>query len=113
MTTHARALLDELSGDFADDPDVQGGTMFRSPGLRVKGKVFAFVGTGDRLIAKLPPEQVRAHLADGTGTPVTMGQRTMKEWLSFPADEDPAHTLQSWRPIARAAHDYVRALAEG
>ncbi|MCW2132023.1 hypothetical protein [Arthrobacter sp. VKM Ac-2550] len=42
------ALLKTLTARFSEDPLVESGTMFRSPGMKVGGKVFAFLGGGDR-----------------------------------------------------------------
>lgn len=40
-----------------------------------------------------------------------MGNRTMKEWVSSPVDEDDLDgTLTTWRRAARSAHDFVAGL---
>lgn len=111
-TTPARALLDELAAEFLRAPDVEVGTMFRSPGLRVAGKIFAFLGHDDRLIVKLPRARARGVVAAGTAHEVTMGSRTMKEWVSLPFDDDDLDgTLARWRDAAHEAHDFVSGAA--
>lgn len=108
----ARDLLDELAAEFLRDPEVEIGTMFRSPGLRVSGKIFAFLGHDRRLIVKLPRPRAQEAVAAGTAREVTMGRRTMKEWVSFDFDDDDLDgTLTTWRDAAREAHDYVSAAA--
>lgn len=104
----AQAFLDAIAAEYRDDPAIEMGTMFHSPGLRVGGKIFAFLGGDQRLIVKLP--RARALEAVGTGTAhhVTMGSRTMKEWVAFPLDGDDLDgTLNTWRHAAREAHDFV------
>ena len=55
-------------------------------------------------MAKFPPAQAR--VAVGDADVVTMGSRTMREWVSF---AQPAE-LDSWVSVARDAHRYVNAL---
>ncbi|MFD6883212.1 hypothetical protein [Rhodococcus sp. NPDC060084] len=83
----AQAFLDEIAVEYRSDPAVEMGTMFRSPGLRVGGRIFAFLGGDQRLI---------------------VNSRTMKEWVAFPLDgNDLAGTLDTWRHAAREAHNFV------
>lgn len=111
-TDPARALLDELAAEFLRAPDVEFGTMFRSPGLRVAGKIFAFLGHDNRLIVKLPRSRAQEVVAAGTAREVTMGKRTMKEWVSFAFDDDDLDgTLSLWRDATREAHAFVSGAA--
>lgn len=114
MTTEPRAdraALERVAADFAGEPDVALGTMFRSPGLRVGQRVFAFLGHDDRLIVKLPRSRAVELVAAGTAEEVTMGTRTMREWVAVPLG-DPADGsgLSLWRGLAREAYEYVRGL---
>jgi hypothetical protein len=104
-------LLDRIAEDFADDRDVAMGTMFRSPGLRVGGKIFVFLGRKGQLIVKLPSDRATELVDAGTAEPMVMGGRTMREWIAFPPREDPAATLALWRDVAREAHRYVSAVS--
>ena len=82
--------------------------MFRSPGLRIAGKVFAFVGSGRCLIVKLPRHRALEMLDSGLADEVTMGKRTMKEWVSLPVDDDDLDaTLATWRQVAGEALEFV------
>jgi hypothetical protein len=103
-------LLDRIAEDFTHDRDVELGTMFRSPGLRVGGKIFAFLGHGGELIVKVPSDRVRELVAAGQAEQVVMGKRTMREWIELPALEDRTATLALWREVAREAHQYVDSL---
>ena len=107
-------LLGVLARAFSDDPLVESGTMFRSPGLRVGGRIFAFLGRDHRLIVKVPRQRAETAVASGAAEPVTMGQRTMKEWVAFPAvAEDAPATEQLWRSVSEEAYAYVKSLGGG
>jgi TfoX/Sxy family transcriptional regulator of competence genes len=104
-------LLEAFGRRFSDDPLVESGTMFRSPGLRVGGKIFAFLGRDHRLIVKVPRQRATTAVASGAAEPVTMGRRTMKEWVAFPAvADDPSATEQLWRSVVDEAYAYVKSL---
>ena len=105
------ALLDTLALRFSADPLVEHGTMFRSPGMKVGGKVFAFLGSADRLIVKIPRHRAEGAVAAGEAEPVTMGTRTMKEWVAYPAvPDDPRETEQRWSRAVDEAYAYVKSL---
>lgn len=107
-----RDLLDELALAFAEDPEVAIASMFRSPGLRVGGKVFAFLGFDGELIVKLPRERSLQLIDEGAAAPVTMGERTMREWIELAPKGDPDATLTFWGPLAQEAYRYVNALRD-
>ena len=101
-------LLDQIAEDFKHDQNVAMGTMFRSPGLRVRDKIFVFLSHKGQLIAKLPSDRAKELVADGTAEPMVMGKRTMREWIAFP----PQAGLATWREAAREAHEYVSAVSD-
>lgn len=105
-----RDLLDRIAEDFDSEPEVTMGTMFRSPGLRVGGKIFAFLGHHGQLIVKLPSDRASELVNAGTAENVVMGNRRMREWFAFPAQDDRAATLALWRDAAREAHRHVDAV---
>ena len=80
-------LFAELTTHLRRQPGIETGRMLRSTGLKVNGAFFAFVGNDDRLILKLPRETVEAMVAQGKGNRVTMGTRTMREWIALPFPE--------------------------
>lgn len=83
------------------------GTMFRSPALRVHGKVFAFVGHDGTLIVKLPHDRIAELEREGIGVPVTMGERTMREWAEVAALADTSSTFDLWSVLTGEAHRFV------
>ncbi|MCQ2000590.1 hypothetical protein [Arthrobacter zhaoxinii] len=105
-------LLHAIAGELQEDGPLTVGTMFRSPGLRTGSKIVAFLGSGDYLIVKLPMVRARELIAAGAATPVTMGKRTMREWIEVPAAADPAATARQWTELTREALEYVRSLPD-
>lgn len=98
-------LLDRIAEDFRGDEHVAMGTMFRSPGLRVRDQIFVFLSRRGQLIAKLPSDRAAELVDAGTAEPMVMGGRTMREWVAFP----PELGLAAWRDAAREAHRHVSA----
>jgi hypothetical protein len=105
-------LLQEIALALQDDGPVSVGTMFRSPALRTGKKVVAFLGSGpgDTLILKLPRARAAALMEEGSAEPVTIGKRTMREWIEVPARSDSAATRTAWTGFAREALLYVRSI---
>jgi TfoX/Sxy family transcriptional regulator of competence genes len=101
-------LLHAIAERLSTEGPVEMGTMFRSPGLRTGTKILAFIGHDDRLIVKLPQPRAAALIADGCAEPVTMGTRTMREWVAIAVGPDCDVTLDSWTALATEALQYVR-----
>lgn len=101
-------LLHELADALDHDGPITVGTMFRSPGIRVGDKIVAFLGHDGRLIVKLPRSRALALLDAGDAQAVTMGTRTMREWVGVPVGETHDATLASWLPLAKEGLAYVR-----
>jgi len=100
------ALLDQIAGDFLDLPGVELGRMFNGRGLSVDGSIFVFVNRHGRLVAKLPEPVARHLVGTGGAEAVTMGTRTMREWVSFGREGGP----EAWCRTAADAHAYVSGL---
>ena len=98
-------LLHALVGVFPAELGVSAGRMFNGQGLKAGGKFFAFVSSTGRLVVKLPEREVQKLVEEGDAAPVTMGKRTMREWVSLPhpRDGDPA----CWRGALEAARTFV------
>ena len=112
MTDRAKNidLLEEVAVALMPDGPVEISTMFGSPGIRVQSKIVAFLGRADRLIVKVPRARAETLIADGEAEPVTMGTRTMREWIAIPGDQDADLTRERWVAFAREALAYVRSL---
>ena len=82
------------------DLPVTTGRMFNGEGVKVHDRFFAFVGRDGELIAKLPEARVRELVANGEGAHVTMGRRTMREWVRVPAGAP-------WDAVVREAYEFV------
>jgi len=102
----ADARFAAVAGAFRGEPDVGlpgDGKGFGSSGLRVRGKIFAMLSSGQQLVAKLPADRVDALLASGDGEPYDPGHgRLMKEWVAL----KPSSSME-WLPLAREALEFV------
>lgn len=79
-----------------------GGKGFGSTALKLDGKLFAFISSRGRFVAKLPRERVEALVEARAGKPFEPGPgRRMKEWIEV---EDRPST---WPALAREAHRFV------
>lgn len=104
----ALGLLHEIAAALEHDAPISIGTMFRSPGLRTGDRIVAFLGHDDRLIVKLPRARAEALVREGAAEPVTMGARTMREWVGVPSGSSPEATRDTWTAFARESLHYVR-----
>ena len=87
---------------FDGEPDVEHGTGWgRSPGLRVRRKIFAMLIEGD-LVVKLPADRCAELVAAGRARPFTSGGREMREWVVV-GDEH----ADDWLGLAEDAHAFV------
>ena len=86
-----------------DAPGVTEGMGFgRNPGLRVNGKIFAFLRAGE-LLVKLPAERCAQLVADGAAIPFDAGKgRPMREWVVFPE-----RGAEDWAGAAEEALAFV------
>ncbi len=99
---NAEERFAEIAAGYAADGAVTSGRMFGSPGLKVKGKVFALL-VKEELVVKLPKDRVDALVAGGLGANFDPGHgRLMKEWLAVPA------TFQDdWPGLASEAYHFL------
>jgi hypothetical protein len=88
------ALLNRLP----PDRELGLATMFRSPAISWQGKIVAFAGRRQRLIVKLPHGRAVELIDTGRAEPVTMGRRTMREWVAIPAQGAGVEALDAWLP---------------
>jgi len=102
MTADPRAVFDDISAEYMVLPAVDIGPMFGSEGLRIRGKVFAFMGHRGGLIAKLPESRVTALEATGRAERMIMRQRAMREWVFVGPD-----AVDLWPDIVAEAFTFV------
>ena len=105
MVTPASDIFDAISADYLARPGVDIGPMFGSEGLRIRGKVFAFMGYRGGLIAKLPRERVDALEASGRAERMVMRERAMREWVFVAPD-----AVDLWPDVVAEAFAFVDAL---
>lgn len=86
---------------FAKERGVSGGTILHAPGLRVKGKFFAFTVRG-LLFLKLPQARVTELVNQKVGTRMRIGTKApLKEWISIPSKRG------DWAALAKEARNFV------
>ena len=104
----AHAALDPIVAEYLERPDVDVGVMFGSEGLRVRGKVFAFVSFQGALALKLAADRVDE--LDGTDgiARMVMRDRPMREWLTASVDES-----DQWRSLIGEAYAFVDSITPG
>ena len=84
----ARKLYEDLTDDLLYDPSVGRSTMMGHPCVRRAGHFFAsFDPKGDRLVVKLPAEQVEALIDEGTGEPFAPNGKVFREWVAIPTPD--------------------------
>lgn len=105
-------ILYRIAAALEKDGPIEVGTMFRSPGLRTGKAIVAFLGSENRFLVKLPQERADALVGAGDAEPVTMGARTMREWIAIPPADGVPATEARWSAFAREAFAYVRQLSE-
>jgi TfoX/Sxy family transcriptional regulator of competence genes len=93
--------FDAIAAEYLTRDGVDIGPMFGSEGLRIRGKVFAFL-VKDGIIAKLPEERVTHWEASGRAERMIMRERAMREWVHVPDD-----AVDLWREIVAEAFAFV------
>lgn len=86
-----------------DEPGTAAGTGFgRGPGVTIGGRIAAML-VGGRLVVKLPQERCAEVVVGGNAEPLSMGRRTMREWVTVGVERE-----VEWLPLAREALAFVR-----
>ena len=111
MSESGLELLHEIAATLAARGPIEHSTMFGRPGLRTGKKIVMFLGADDRLMLKLPLARVNALVEEGVVERVTIGTRTMREWIEIPSQADADETFESWMAFAAESFDYVHMLA--
>jgi hypothetical protein len=76
--------------------------MFSGAGYALDGRIFAFIGRTGRLIAKVEASSAQDKIARGEAGQVTMGTRTMREWIGLELDE-----VDAWPALVTEAFEYA------
>ena len=103
------SALSALVAKLPAHPPVTHGRMFNGDGVKVHGKMFAFIGRNGDLVAKLPHDRVRDLVASRSGDPVVMGVRTMREWvrLSAEAEAEAEAGAGAWSEVLVEAYSFA------
>jgi hypothetical protein len=101
-----REVFDPIAERHCARPGVDIGPMFGTRGLRVRGKVYAFVVHDGSLVVKLPEQRVGDVVAAGEARPMIMRDRPMREWAEVPLDAGAAR----WEQYVEEARVFVDAI---
>jgi len=102
-TGDAEAAFDRVADALLAEPGTEAGTGFgRNPGVRVDGKIAAML-VGGRLVVKLPERRCAEVVGAGAAEPLSMGRRTMREWVAVGYERE-----REWLALAREALAFVR-----
>ena len=104
-------IFNNIASAFIRDPKVSQVRMFGSPGLKISGKVFAFLMKG-KFVLKLPKEKVDelvvAKEGKHFGHMFAPGNwRPMKEWVEITSDDESV-----WLKLAQEAKDFVSKITQ-
>ncbi|SFR89367.1 TfoX N-terminal domain-containing protein [Microbacterium sp. cf046] len=99
----AHEIFDPIAARFLERPGVDIGTMFGSEGLRVRGKVFAFVGHLGGLVVKIPEVRVTELEEQGAAKRMIMRERPMREWATVGVEAGP----QRWDELIGEAYAFL------
>ena len=98
----AYAIFDPLAQEYLRRDGVDIGAMFGSDGLRIRGKVFAFVGFAGGLVVKVPEARADEIEASGVASRMEMRGRPAREWLVVPTS-----SAEHWAPLMAEAFAYL------
>jgi hypothetical protein len=98
----AHAILDPIAAEYLGLPGVDIGRMFRSEGLRIRGKVFAFVSFQGALALKLAEGRVDELDGEKGIARMVMRDRPMREWVTVSAEDS-----ERWGPLVAEAFAFV------
>ena len=104
----AHAIFDPIAEGYLAHEGVDIGRMFASEGLRVRGKIFAFVGLDGDIMIKVPAPLTDALIADGTAERVVMRGRGMREWVTVSASHS-----DRWAALIDEAYVFVDSITPG
>lgn len=107
MTADARArgheIFDPLAESFLAEPGVDIGRMFGTDGLRVRGKIFAFVSSDGCLTVKVPEARASELVTHGQAVRMVMREREMREWVTVSPDAGE----ERWASLMAEAFAYL------
>ena len=104
----AHEIFDPLAEGFLTRDGVDIGRMFSSEGLRIRGKIFAFVSLDGGLMLKLPAPRTDELIAVGDADRMVMRGSPMREWVIVPASRP-----DRWESLMEEAYAFVDAITPG
>jgi hypothetical protein len=108
LRERAHEIFDPIAEGFLTRDGVDIGRMFASEGLRIRGKIFAFVSFDGGLMIKVPAPRTEELIAAGDAERMVMRGRPMREWVIVPATR-----ATRWAELMEEAYAFVDAITPG
>ncbi len=102
----AHDLFDPIAQEHLRLPDTDIGPMFGTEGLRVRGKVYAFVAHEGAVVVKIPSGRIDELVAEGAGERMRMRGNDLREWIEL----SPALGAERWRSVIDEARAFVESI---
>ncbi len=108
LRERAHEIFDPIAATFLTREGVDIGRMFASEGLRVRGKIFAFVALDGGIMIKIPAPRTEGLVAAGEAERVVMRGSPMREWVIVPATH-----AEQWGALIEEAYAFVDSITPG
>ena len=108
LRERAHEIFDPLAEGFLTRDGVDIGRMFASEGLRIRGKIFAFVSMDGGLMIKVPAPRTEELIAAGEAERMVMRGSPMREWVIVAATRP-----ERWGPLMEEAYGFVDSITPG
>jgi hypothetical protein len=99
----AHVLFDPVAERHLALAETDIGPMFGTEGLRVRGKVYAFVAHEGDLVVKVPAPRAAELTAAGYAQPMRMQGRRLREWVTVSPDAG----AERWAELIDEARAFV------
>ncbi|WP_100813295.1 hypothetical protein [Microbacterium lacus] len=108
LREQAHEIFDPIAERFLSRDGVDIGRMFAGEGLRIRGKIFAFVGLDGDIMIKVPAPRTAELIEAGDAERVVMRGSPMREWVTVPASRS-----ERWGQLMEEAYVFVDEITPG
>jgi hypothetical protein len=102
----AHEIFDPIAQEHLALPETDMGRMFGTEGLRVRGKVYAFVAHAGALVVKLPSPRIDELVAEGRAERMRMRGNALREWAQLA----PTAGVEGWHSVIDEARTFVESI---
>lgn len=102
----AHDIFDVIAQEHVERPETDMGRMFGAEGLRVRGKIYAFITSEGVLVVKLPTARIDELVEGGAAERMRMRGSALREW----AELVPTTGAECWRSVIDEARSFVQSI---